>query len=92
MTLLNDWVLIDPVAMEEMTPGGIVLPEDSKKKPVRGKVLLIGPGKRRADGIRDPLAIKIGDSVVHSKHAGTGFDYEGRTVKLMPEGEIIAIL
>lgn len=63
-------VLVERIAADERTPGGLVIPDTAKEKPQRGKVLAAGPGKLRDDGTRTPLQVKEGDEVLFGKYSG----------------------
>jgi chaperonin GroES len=68
---LNDRLIVEPIEQEEMTASGIVLPETAKEKPVRGKVLAIGPGARKEDGSRIAMDVSNGDTVLYARYGGT---------------------
>ena len=68
---LGDRVLVKPMAREEMSRGGIVLPDTAKEKPQEGKVLAMGAGKLSEKGERIPMEIKVGDVVLYTKYGGT---------------------
>lgn len=87
---LDDRVVIEPVEAEEMTAGGIVLPDAAKEKPQRGKVLSIGPGKLLDSGERGELSVHVGDEVIYGKYSGTEIEVEGREVKILRETDILA--
>ena len=87
---LDDRVVVEPVEAEEMTAGGIVLPDTAKEKPQRGKVLAVGPGKLLDSGQRGELSVAIGDEVIYGKYAGSDFEVDGREVKILRENDILA--
>ena len=68
---LDDRVVVEPVEAEEMTAGGIVLPDTAKEKPQRGTVVAVGPGKLLDSGERGELSVAVGDEVIYGKYAGT---------------------
>ena len=68
---LEDRVLVKPIESESKTASGIYLPETAKEKPVRGEVIAVGPGKRLENGKRAEMSVRIGDTVVYGKYAGT---------------------
>ena len=68
---LDDRVVVEPVEAEEMTAGGIVLPDTAKEKPQRGTVLAVGPGKLLDSGERGKLSVAVGDEVIYGKYSGT---------------------
>jgi chaperonin GroES len=88
---LGDRVVIEPIAKEETTASGIVLPDTAKEKPQEGKVIAIGSGAVQ-NGQRIPLEVKVGDRVLFSKYAGTEIKYDGREYLIMRESDIHAIL
>ncbi|EXX88807.1 molecular chaperone GroES [Paenibacillus darwinianus] len=87
---LGERVLIEPIAKEETTASGIVLPDTAKEKPQEGKVVAVGSGTLK-DGARIPLEVKEGDRVLFSKYAGTEIKYEGKEYLIMKESDIHAI-
>ena len=68
---LGDRVVVKPIAQEEKTKSGIVLPDTAKEKPQQGEVLAVGTGKLLENGQRVPVEVKVGDKVIYSKYAGT---------------------
>ena len=87
---LDDRVVVEPVEAEEMTAGGIVLPDSAKEKPQRGHVLAIGPGKLLDSGERGKLSVTVGDEVIYGKYAGAEIEVDGREVKILRESDILA--
>ncbi|GKU76218.1 co-chaperone GroES [Paenibacillus sp. L3-i20] len=87
---LGERVLIEPIAKEETTASGIVLPDTAKEKPQEGKVIAVGSGSLK-DGVRVALEVKEGDRVLFSKYAGTEIKYEGKEYLIMKESDIHAI-
>ncbi|MFD0588857.1 co-chaperone GroES [Paenibacillus sp. GCM10027627] len=87
---LGERVLIEPIAKEETTASGIVLPDTAKEKPQEGKVVAVGSGALK-DGVRVALEVKEGDRVLFSKYAGTEIKYEGKEYLIMKESDIHAI-
>ncbi|RAP73742.1 co-chaperone GroES [Paenibacillus montanisoli] len=88
---LGERVLIEPIAKEETTASGILLPETAKEKPQEGRVVAVGSGAIK-DGVRIALEVKEGDRVLFSKYAGTEVKYEGKELLIMKESDIHAIL
>ncbi|GIO67918.1 co-chaperone GroES [Paenibacillus sp. JTLBN-2024] len=88
---LGDRVLVEPIAQEETTSFGIVLPDSAKEKPQEGKIIAVGGGAVK-DGVRVPLEVKEGDRVLFSKYAGTEIKYEGKEYLIMKESDIHAIV
>ncbi len=89
---LEDRVLVKPVEAESMTESGIYLPEAAKEKPVKGKVVAIGPGKRLDNGKRAKPSVKKGDIVVYGKYAGTNVEIKGVEHLILRETELLGIL
>lgn len=87
----NDNVLILRVEEEQKTAGGIIIPDTAKKKPQEGKVISTGQGRRAKDGNRIPLEVKIGDTVLFAKYAGTDIKINGVEHVFMKESDIMAI-
>jgi len=87
---LDDRVVVEPVEAEEMTAGGIVLPDTAKEKPQRGTVLAVGPGKLLDNGQRSQLSVAVGDEVIYGKYSGSDIEVDGRDVKILREGDILA--
>jgi len=92
MKPLGSRVVIEPIEQEEMTSGGIVLPETAKEKPQKGTVLAVGPGDRDDDGERIGMDVAVGDVVLFAKYSGTEIKYDGKKLLIMRESDILAIL
>ncbi len=89
---LEDRVLVKPAEQETKTASGIYLPESSKERPVRGKVVAVGPGKRLDNGKRGEMSIKAGDTIVYGKYAGSEVEIKGVEHLILRESEILGIL
>ena len=89
---LGNRVVIEPIEQEEITSGGIVLPETAKEKPQKGRVLSTGPGDRDEDGKRIPMDVAEGDTVLFAKYAGTEIKIEGKKLLILRESDLLAIL
>jgi chaperonin GroES len=87
---LDDRVVVQPLEAEEMTAGGIVLPDAAKEKPQRGKVLATGPGKLLDSGKRGELSVKVGDEVIFGKYGGSEVEVDGEELKILRENDILA--
>ena len=87
---LGDRVVIKPIPKEEVSKGGIVLPDTAKEKPQEGKVIAVGPGRLTEEGNRIAMEVKKGDKVLYSKYAGSEFKLDGEEVIIMREGDILA--
>ena len=83
---------MQPTEQEEITAGGIVLPETAKEKPQKGTVLAAGPGDRNDKGERVALDVQVGDTVLFAKYSGTEIKYEGKKLLILRESDILAIL
>lgn len=88
---LDDRVVIKPLEAEEKTAGGILLPDNAKEKPQKGKVMATGPGRLLDDGSRGKLTVKKGDVVLFSKYGGTDVKIDGDELTIMRESEILGI-
>ena len=89
---LADRVLVEPIEDEEITPGGIVLPETAKEKPQRGKILAVGPGGRDEDGKLITMEVKVGETVLFAKYAGTEIKMEGKKMLILRQSDLLAIV
>ncbi|UYN90270.1 MAG: co-chaperone GroES [Anaerolineales bacterium] len=89
---LADRVLVEPIEDEEITPGGIVLPETAKEKPQRGKILAAGPGGRDDDGKVIAMEVAVGDIVLFAKYAGTEIKVEGKKLMILRQSDLLAIV
>jgi chaperonin GroES len=87
---LGDRVVIKPTPREEVSKGGIVLPDTAKEKPQEGKIIAVGPGRLTEEGNRIAMDVKKGDKVLYSKYAGTEFKLDGEELIIMREGDILA--
>jgi chaperonin GroES len=87
---LGDRVLVKPIPREEVTKGGIVLPDTVKEKPQEGKVLAVGPGKMSDDGKRMPLDVQVGDTVIYAKYGGTEIKEVDEELIILRESDILA--
>jgi chaperonin GroES len=88
---LADRVLIKPLAREEVTKGGIVLPDTVKEKPQDGEVVAVGPGRVDDKGVRIPLEVRKGDRVIYAKYAGTEIKIDSDEYIILRESDILAI-
>jgi chaperonin GroES len=87
---LDDRVVVEPIAAEEKTAGGIVLPDTAKEKPQRGTVVAVGPGRLLDNGKRGELSVAVGDEVIYGKYGGTDIEVGGDEVKILRESDILA--
>ncbi len=89
---LGSRVVVEPLEQEEITAGGIVLPETAKDKPQQGNVLAIGPGDRDEDGKRIPMDVSVGDRVLFAKYSGTEIKVDGKKLLILRESDLLAIV
>jgi chaperonin GroES len=90
---LGDRVVVQRQELDEKTSGGLYLPDTAKKKPQKGKILAVGPGRLLKDGTRRPLQVKEGDTVLFTNWAGDEFKkHGGDEILLMREEDILAVL
>lgn len=87
---LGDRVLIRPAKREEVSKGGIVLPDTAKEKPQEGEVIAVGQGKMTEDGKRIAMDVKVGDIVVYAKYAGTEFKVDDEELIIIRDSDILA--
>lgn len=84
---LADRVLVRPVAAEEKTIGGIIIPDSAKEKPLRGEVIAVGNGTKD-----ETMVLNAGDQVLYGKYAGTELEFEGEKFLIMRQSDVLAIL
>ncbi len=89
---LGDRLIIKALDAEEMTAGGILLPDSAKEKPQRGEVLSVGPGKLLESGKIVQLEVKVGDTVYYSKYGGTEVKIGADEVVILRQDDVLAIL
>ncbi len=89
---LNDRILVKRVEEEEKTKGGIIIPDSAKEKPVEGKVIAVGNGKRLEDGKVLPLDIKPGDKVLFGKYSGTEIKVDGEEHLILREEDVLGVV
>jgi len=87
---LGDRVVVRPSDEEEVTKGGIILPDTAKEKPQRGVVIAVGPGRLDEEGKRVPMEVKKGDKVIYSKYAGSEIKQDDEEVLILRESDILA--
>jgi len=88
---LNDRVVVTPLTAEEKTAGGVILPDNAREKPNKGKVMSVGPGKLTEDGKRLGVAVKAGDVVLYGRYSGTEVKVEGTEYKILREEDVLGI-
>ncbi len=89
---MDDRILIEPCEAEEMTLGGIILPDAAREKPQRGIVTATGPGKLLDSGSRGEMCVKVGDEVFYGKYAGTEIDMGSDNFVVLRETDVLAIV
>ena len=89
---LHDRVLIRRIEAQEKTPGGIIIPDTAKEKPVEGEVLAVGPGSRTEDGKLNPLDVRAGDRVLFGKWSGTEVLIDGEDRLILKEADILGVV
>jgi len=90
---LADRVIVEPMEEEEITAGGIVLPETAKEKPQKGAILAVGPGKKDDQGKIIPMDVSVGDVVLFAKYGGTEIKLStNHKVLVLRESDILAIV
>ena len=89
---IGDKVVIERLEAEEMTKGGIVLPDAAKEKPKQGKIVAVGPGRLLDDGGFKEPDVKEGELVIFQSYAGTEVDIDGKTLLIMSEDDILCVV
>lgn len=84
---LADRVLIEPAPAEQVTASGIIIPDTAKEKPLRGKVIAAGNGKKD-----EPMTVKVGETVIYGQYSGTEIKMDGTTYLIMKESDIYGII
>jgi len=89
---LGGRVIVEPIEQEDITAGGIILPETAKEKPQEGKILAAGPGDRDDSGNRIAMEVKVGDKVLYAKYSGTEVKVDGKKLLILRESDILAVV
>jgi len=89
---IGDRILVKALEAEDKTKGGIILPETAKEKPQEGKIVAVGKGKTLEDGTLKPLEVKVGDTVLYAKYAGTEVKVKDEDYLIIKEEDILAIV
>jgi len=87
---LADRLVVKPIEREEVTRGGIVLPDTAKEKPQEGEVLAVGPGRLSEDGKRIAMDVAVGDRVIYAKYGGTEIKIDDEELVILRESDILA--
>ena len=85
-------MVVEAAPAEEMSSGGIILPDTAQEKPQQGTVVAVGPGKVSESGKEVAMSVKKGDKILYGKYSGTEFAFEGTEYLIMRESDILAIL
>jgi chaperonin GroES len=91
LTPLGNNVIVKPIAEEQVSKGGIIIPDTAKEKPHEGEIIAAGPGKVNKAGNLKPMDVKVGDRVIYAKYTGSEIKVEGEKYLIMPESDILAI-
>jgi chaperonin GroES len=89
---LGSRVVVEPVEQEDITAGGIVLPDTAKEKPQKGVVIAVGPGDRDDSGKRVAMDVKENDTVLYQKYGGTEIKIDGKKLLILRESDLLAIV
>jgi len=89
---LADRVIVKAAEAEEVTKGGIILPDTAKEKPQQGEIVAVGPGKVSDSGNLVDMTLKAGDTVLYGKYSGTEITVDGEDVLIMRESDILAVV
>lgn len=90
---LSDRIILEPSKeAEEKSAGGIFIPDTAKEKPQTGKIVAVGPGRTNDDGKLVPVTVKVGDSVLYSKYAGTEYKQAGTEYLILRESDLLAVV
>jgi chaperonin GroES len=89
---LADRVVVEVTEAEDVSPGGIVLPDTAQEKPQKGKVVAAGPGRVLENGEIAPMGVKVGDIIIFSKYGGTEIKLDGKEYTILRESDVLTIL
>ena len=89
---LHDRILVKRLEEEQVTQGGIIIPDSAKEKPIKGEVVAAGPGRADKDGKCIAMSLKKGDKVIFNKYAGTELKMDGVELLIMREEDVLAII
>lgn len=89
---VGDRVVVKPAQREEVTRGGIVIPDTAKEKPQEGTIIAVGSGKVNEKGDRVPLEVREGDRVLFAKYGGTEFKLDGEDLLVLRESDILGVI
>lgn len=89
---LGDRIVVEPLAAEEKTKGGIILPDTAKEKPQEGKIVAVGKGKTDESGKSVPMEVKVGDKILYGKYAGTEITIDNVEYMILREEDVLAVV
>jgi chaperonin GroES len=89
---LHDRVVVRRIDEEDKSPGGIIIPDTAKEKPMQGEIVAVGPGARNEQGEIVPLDVKKGDTVLFGKWSGAEVKIDGEELMIMKESDILGIV
>ncbi len=89
---LSDRIVIKVIEDTEQTTGGIFIPDSAKEKPQKGEVVAVGAGKLNEKGEREPMDVKVGDTVLYAKYAGTDIKIDGIEYKILSVKDALAVI
>jgi chaperonin GroES len=89
---LHDRIIVKRLESETLTKGGIIIPDSAKEKPIEGRVLAVGNGKRNEDGSVRPLDVKAGDRILFGKYSGTEIKVDGEEHLILREDDVLAVV
>jgi chaperonin GroES len=89
---LHDRVVVRRIEAEEKTPGGVIIPDTAKEKPMQGEVIAVGPGARDEQGKLVPLDVKAGDRILFGKWSGTEVRIDAEELLIMKESDVLGIV
>ncbi len=92
ITPLHDRILVKPSNPEDVTKGGIIIPDTAKEKPQQGEVIAVGQGRINDDGKNIPLQVKAGDQILYGKYSGTEITIDGDEFMIMRESDVFGII
>jgi chaperonin GroES len=89
---LQDRIIVERLAPEEKSTGGIILPDSAQERPQRGRVVAVGKGKVREDGVAVPVDVKEGDEILFGKYSGTEVKVDGAELLIMREDDVLGVV
>lgn len=87
---MGDRILVKPVERDDVTKGGIFLPDTAREKPQEGEVIAVGPGRANDEGKTIPIGLKKGDLIIYAKYGGTELKEDGEDYLLLSERDVMA--